>query len=66
MPILLPIIIQLLQAGIVLIPSIVAAGKTELDLLGSGAAPATDAQKKQIMDALDEANDALQQAQPAP
>lgn len=67
MPIvLLPIIIQLVQAGIAVAPSIIAAGKTELDMLRPGAAPLTAAQQDQIDEALDVANAALQAAQPAP
>lgn len=62
---LLPIIVQLIQAGIVLVPQLIAAAKTELDLLGSGSAPTAE-QKAQIDAALELANDALQNAQPAP
>lgn len=62
---LLPIIIQLVQAGITLVPQLIAAGKMELDLLGSNSPP-SDAQKAEIDAALELANDALQNAQPAP
>lgn len=62
---LLPLIIQLVQAGITLVPQLIAAAKTELDLLGSNSAP-SDTQKAQIDAALELANDALQNAQPAP
>lgn len=63
---LLPVIIQLVQAGLAIAPDIIAAGKTELDLLSPGAAPPTAEQKAAIMAALDRANAALQAAQPAP
>lgn len=66
MPALIPIILQLVSAGIAIAPQIIAAGKTELDLLRSGAPPPTDAQKAEIDAALDAANTALQAAQPAP
>lgn len=63
---LLPVIIQLVQAGLALAPDIIAAGKLELDLLSPGAAPPSDDEKASIMAALEKANDALQAAQPAP
>lgn len=62
---LLPIIIQLIQAGVTLAPGLIAAAKMELDLLGSKSAP-SDEQKAQIDAALELANNALQNAQPAP
>jgi hypothetical protein len=67
MPIaLLPVILQLVQAGITIAPSIIAAGKIELDLLRHDAPPPTASQKTDIDTALDQANAALQNAQPAP
>lgn len=63
---LLPIILELVQAGLAIAPQIIAAGKTELDLLEAGAAPPTQAQIDEIDAALERANDALQNAQPAP
>lgn len=63
---LIPIILQLVAAGLEVAPSIIAAGKTELDLLRSGAPPPTAAQMAEIDAALEAANEALQQAQPAP
>lgn len=61
---LLPVILQLLEAGITVAPQLVAAGKTEIDLVNSRSAPTQD-QKDQIDAALELANDALQGAQPA-
>lgn len=63
---LLPVIIQLVQAGLAIAPDIISAGKIELDLLRPGAPEPTAAQKADIMAALEKANDALQAAQPAP
>lgn len=63
---LLPIILQLVSAGLTVAPQVIAAAKTELDLLRAGAPPPTDAQKAEIDAALELANDTLQAAQPAP
>jgi phosphopantothenate synthetase len=65
MPALLPVILQLVSAGITLAPGIIAAGRTEYDLLTSGTVP-TAAEKAAIDEALEAANQALQSAQPAP
>jgi hypothetical protein len=62
---LLPVILQLVEAGITVAPQLIAAGKTEISLVNAGAAP-TAAQMAQIDAALDAANTALQNAQPAP
>jgi hypothetical protein len=65
---LLPVILQLVEAGVTVAPQLIAAGKTEIDLFNSKAAP-TQAQKDQIdaalEAALEAANTALQNAQPA-
>ena len=61
---LLPVILQLVAAGIAVAPSILAAAKIELDLIGG--ALLTAEEKDQIDEALEAANDALQRAQPAP
>jgi hypothetical protein len=63
---LIQMIMQLVAAGIAIAPSIIEAAKTELDLLKAGAPPPTVAQMTQIDQALEDANDALQNAQPAP
>lgn len=63
---LIPIILQLVSAGLAVAPSIIAAGKTELDLLRAGAPPPTPEQIAEIDAALEAANSALQSAQPAP
>lgn len=62
---LVPLILQILEAGLTVAPQIIAAGKTEVDLINAGAAP-TDEQKAAIDAALEDANNALQAAQPAP
>ena len=62
---LIPVLIQLIQSGVAVAPQIIAAAQTEIDLFNSGSAP-TQAQKDQIDAALEMANDALQNAQPAP
>jgi hypothetical protein len=61
---LLPVILQLVEAGVTIAPQLISAGKTEIDLVNSGSAP-TQAQMDQINTALDVANAALQSAQPA-
>lgn len=65
MPALVPVILQLVTAGLTVAPSIIAAGQKEYDLLKSGDVP-TDAEIAEINAALEQANDALQNAQPAP
>jgi hypothetical protein len=62
---LLPVIPQLVEAGVTVAPQLIAAGKTEIDLFNSNAAP-TQAQRDAIDAALEVANNALQTAQPAP
>lgn len=62
---LIPVILQLIQAGLTIAPELISAGQTEVDLVNSGAAPTAD-QKAQIDAALEQANTALQAAQPAP
>ena len=62
---LVPVILQLVEAGVTIAPQLISAGKTEVDLFNSGAAP-TAAQRAQIDAALEAANTALQNAQPAP
>jgi hypothetical protein len=61
---LIPVVLQLLEAGITIIPQIVTAAQTEFSLFSSGTAP-TAAQQAAIDAALDKANAALQAAQPA-
>jgi hypothetical protein len=62
---LIPVILQLVEAGIAVAPQLIAAGKTEIALVNSGSTP-TKAQEDQIDAALEAANAALQAAQPAP
>ena len=62
---LIPVILELLQAGITVVPEIISAAQTEYALFSSGAPP-TAAQQAAIDAALDQANAALQAAQPAP
>jgi hypothetical protein len=59
-----PLVLQLLQLGLNVVPEIIAAAQTEVDLWNSGTAP-TAAQQAAIDAALDQANAALQAAQPA-
>jgi hypothetical protein len=63
MPIALIIaLIQLIEAGIAVAPSIISAAKTSISLIESGNAP-TPAQQQEIDAALDAAHAALQGAQ---
>lgn len=61
---LLPVILQLIEAGVAVAPQLVAAGQTEIALVNSQTAP-TQAQRDEIDAALEVANDALQNAQPS-
>jgi hypothetical protein len=56
-----PLVVQAVEMGLTVAPSVIAAVKTELDLANAKAAPDA-AQMKQIMDALDQANAALEAA----
>jgi hypothetical protein len=62
---LVPVLLELLQAGITVVPEIITAAQTEVSLFNSGTAP-TAAQQATIDAALATANSALQAAQPAP
>jgi hypothetical protein len=59
---LVPLILQLLQLGIQVIPELASAAQTELDLFQSGSAPTAE-QQAAIDAALDRANVALAAAQ---
>lgn len=61
---LIPVILQALQAGLTLVPEVIAAAQTELALFQSGATP-TPEQQAAIDQALDIANAALQTIDPA-
>jgi len=54
-----PLVLQLVAAGIQLLPEIIAAAQTEVQLLNANTAP-TQAQQAEIDTALKQANDALQ------
>ena len=54
-----PLVLQLVAAGIQLLPEIIAAAQTEVQLLNAYTAP-TQAQQAEIDTALKQANDALQ------
>ncbi len=56
-----PLVLQLVAAGIQVLPEIIAAAQTEIQLLNTGAAPTT-AQQAAIDAALARANAALQAA----
>jgi len=56
-----PLVLQLLAAGIQVLPEIIAAAQTEVQLLNAGSAP-TPAQLAAIDAALRQANAALQAA----
>jgi hypothetical protein len=59
---LIPVVLQLLEAGITIVPEIITAARTEYALFSSGTAP-TPAQQATIDAALETANNALQGAQ---
>lgn len=62
MPLVLtPVVLQLIQMGITLVPQLINAAVTEINLIKSGLPP-TPAQQKEIDDALDAAHAALQAA----
>ena len=61
---LVPIVLQLIEAGVTLAPEIITAAQKEVALFNSGSAPSADDQA-QIDAALAAANTALQNAQPA-
>jgi hypothetical protein len=54
-----PVVLQLVEAGITILPSIITAAKTEVSLFNSQTAP-TPAQQAEIDDALAAAHAALQ------
>ena len=56
-----PLVLQLVQMGVAVIPEILAAAQTEVQLLNAQAAPSA-AQQAAIDAALDKANAALQAA----
>jgi len=58
---LVPLILQLLQMGLTVVPELISAAQTEVGLLNSGQAP-TPAQQAQIDAALATANAAVQAA----
>jgi hypothetical protein len=60
----LPLILQLIEAGITVVPELIAAGKTEISLI-TGTSPPTAEQQAQIEAAVVAANNALQASQPA-
>jgi hypothetical protein len=62
---LVPIVLQLIEAGITVVPQIIAAAQAEVALFNAGTPP-TAAQQASIDAALVQANAALQAAQPAP
>lgn len=59
---LIPIVLELLQAGVTIVPEIVSAAQAEYALFSTGTAP-TAAQQAQIDAALETANAALQAVQ---
>ncbi len=59
---LIPLILQLVQLGIEVAPSIIAAGKLELD--AHGGASLTAAERAQVDEAMEAAHAALQAAEP--
>ena len=61
---LVPLILQLVSAGITVVPELIAAAQTEISLI-TGTSPPSAAQQSQIDAALETANAALQGAQPA-
>ena len=61
--VLTPIVLQLIQMGLSIVPEIVAAARAEVDLLNAGSAPTAE-QQAAIDAALDQAHAALQAAQP--
>jgi len=62
---LVPVLLELLQAGITVVPELITAAQTEVSLFNSGTAPTAE-QQATIDAALATANSALQAAQPAP
>lgn len=56
-----PLVLQLIELGITVLPGVIAAAQQEVALLNSGEAP-TPAQQAQIDAALDVANSALMNA----
>jgi hypothetical protein len=64
MLVLTPLVLQLMQLGVQVLPEIIAAAQQEIALLNSGSPP-TAAQQAAIDTALDQANSALQAAQPS-
>lgn len=67
-PALTALVLELVELGIKMAPSVIAAARTEIDLINSGAAPTAE-QQAAIDAALDAAHAALQagqQGQPVP
>lgn len=60
----IPVLLQILEAGLTVAPGLIAAAQTEAALVTS-VSPPTPEQRAAIDAALDEANAALQAAQPA-
>lgn len=60
----IPALIQLVEAGVTVVPELIAAAKTELGLITSTSAPTPD-QQAAIDAAADAAEAALQAAQPS-
>jgi hypothetical protein len=57
-----PLVLQLIQLGITVVPELIAAAQTEISLV-TGTSPPSAEQQSQIDAALDAANAALQAAQ---
>ena len=57
-----PLVLQLIQLGIQVVPGLIAAALTEIELVNSDTPP-SDVQREEIRAALEEANTALMNAQ---